>query len=274
MSSMQVSNLTKEALNKMFAEGKRFDGRGLMDLRDLSIEYDVSNKAEGSARVKLGKTEVVAGVKLQAGEPYPDSPDKGNLMVAGELLPMASPRYESGPPKFDAIELPRLVDRALRESGMIDFKKLVIKEGELVWTVIVDLYPINDDGAVIDAASIATVAALRNATFPGIDESTGKVQFEEKTDKKLPLHEGINPISFTFHKLGDSLYLDPTREECEACDTKVTWGISKWKDGQYMINSCQKGLETTFSSEELAEMMKVIPGKLDEVEGKLQEFLK
>src|SRR3989338_5410892 len=145
MSHMEVSNLTREKFKQMFAEGKRFDSRGLLDFRDLEITYNVSNKAEGSARVKLGKTDVVVGVKMQVGEPYSDSPDKGNLSVSGDLLPLASPRFESGPPGFDAVELPRLVDRAIRHSGLIDLKKLVIKEGEKVWTVMVDVYPINDD---------------------------------------------------------------------------------------------------------------------------------
>src|SRR3989338_10669378 len=126
MSSMQVSNLTKEVLKKLFQKGQRFDGRSLLDIREIKVETGISNKAEGSARVTLGKTEVLVGVKLQLGEPYPDSKDKGNLMVSGDLLPLASPRFESGPPGFNAIELPRLVDRAIRESGMIDFKKLVI----------------------------------------------------------------------------------------------------------------------------------------------------
>ncbi|PXY71298.1 hypothetical protein CXX78_01775 [Candidatus Parvarchaeota archaeon] len=94
MSSMKISNVTKNSLEKMFSENKRFDGRKLLDLNNLEIEYNVSKKAEGSARVRLGKTEVIVGVKLGTGEPYPDSPDKGNLMVSADLLPMASPRFE------------------------------------------------------------------------------------------------------------------------------------------------------------------------------------
>jgi exosome complex component RRP42 len=75
--TIEVSNLNKEMLMKMFSSGKRFDGRGIFDLRDFEIELGVSNKAEGSARVRMGKTEVIAGVKLELGEPYNDSPDKG-----------------------------------------------------------------------------------------------------------------------------------------------------------------------------------------------------
>ena len=161
MSSMETSNLTKSTLERMFSEGKRFDKRKLLEFRDIELSYGVSNKAEGSARVKIGKTEVVVGVKLAPGEPYPDSLDKGNMMVSSDLLPLASPRFEAGPPKFRGIELPRLVDRALRESGLIDFSKLVIIEGEKVWTIFVDIYPINDDGNLIDASVLATLKAFR-----------------------------------------------------------------------------------------------------------------
>lgn len=272
MSSMETSNLTKDMLRRMFAEGKRFDGRKLMDLRDFSVEYDVSNKAEGSARVKMGKTEVVVGVKLQTGTPYSDSPDKGNLMVSGDLLPLASPRFESGPPKFDAIELPRLMDRMIRESGMIDLKKLVITEGENVWTVIVDIYPINDDGGLIDAASIACLAALHNTKMPGLTDK-GQQDYDNITKESLPVSKETLPVSFTFFKLGDKLLINPTREEEEACDTKVTIGISKW-NGKYMINSCQKGWETTFRQAELEEMAKILPDKYEEVMKKLKSYMK
>jgi exosome complex component RRP42 len=272
MTGMETSNLTKEKLRKMFAEGKRFDGRELLDSRDFKIEYEISNKAEGSARIIMGKTEVIVGVKLQVGEPYPDSLDKGNLMVSGDLLPLASPRYESGPPKFPAIELPRLVDRAIRESGMIDFKKLVITEGEKVWTVIIDIYPINDDGNVIEASSIAAIAALNNTFFPELDKD-GKINYDKKTKTPLPLSKKIAPISFSFFKLGDCLVLDPTREEEEACDTRITFGISNW-NGQLMLNSCQKQGDAPLYPDDLERIMEILPKKFEEFSKKLKNFIK
>ncbi len=270
--TMDVSNLTKAMLMKMLASGKRFDGRKLLEMRDLEVEYDVSYKAEGSARVRMGKTEVVAGVKLDVGEPYPDSQDKGNLMVSADLLPMASPRFEAGPPKFNAIEIPRLVDRMIRGSEMIDLKELCIKEGEKVWTVMVDIYPINDDGSLIDAAGIAAVAALKNAVFPTLDKD-GKIDYEKKTKKGLPLSEETMPLSFTFYKLGDSILLDPTREEAESCDSRITLGISRW-EGQYMINSCQKGGEAPFTREEMTKISNMLPKLYDDTFKKLKKYLK
>jgi exosome complex component RRP42 len=95
---MTTSRLTIETLNKMFAENKRFDGRKLLDFRDISIKLDISNKAEGSAGIKIGKTEVLVGVKLGIGVPYPDSPNKGYLTVSADLLPkftvtLSTPRF-------------------------------------------------------------------------------------------------------------------------------------------------------------------------------------
>lgn len=270
MTSMESSNLTIETLKKMFQEGKRFDGRRLLDTRDFEVSYGVSNKAEGSARVKLGKTEVVVGVKMDVGEPYPDSPDKGNLMVSGDLLPLASPRFETGPPGFQAIELPRLIDRVIRHSGIIDLSKLVIEPGEKVWTVIIDVYPINDDGNLIDAASIGAFAALRNAVMPNLDKD-GKVDYEKKSDKKLPIEKDIIPLSFSFFKLGNSIILDPTREEEETCEARITFGISKLGE-QYMLNSCQKAGKITLTQEEIDKIMDVVSKKFDEFNEKLKKF--
>lgn len=268
---MDVSNLTKNTLKKMFTTGKRFDGRKLDEYRKIELESLISNKAEGSARVRLGKTEVLVGVKLGLGEPYPDSPDKGNLVVSADLLPLASPRFESGPPRFDAIELPRLIDREIRESGMIDLSKLVIVPGEKVWIVYIDIYPINDDGNIIDAASFATVLALKEAVVPSLDKN-GKVDYEKKSDKKLPLSKNAAPICISLYKLDQSIILDPSREEEEACDTKITFGISKPSE-EYFINSCQKKGYATFTQTEIEKMMEIIPKKCDEINERLKKFL-
>ena len=271
MSAMTTSRLTIETLKKMFAENKRFDGRKLLEHRDLSITFDISNKAEGSAGIKIGNTEVLVGVKLGMGEPYPDSPDKGNLTVSADLLPLASPRFEMGPPKYPAVELPRLVDRAIRESHMIDLDKLVIKEGEKVWTVFIDIYPINDDGNLIDAATIGALVALKNSVIPELNKD-GKIDYEKKATKKLPLHKDVIPISLSFYKLGDSIIFDPTREEEEACEARITFGISMMKE-DYMIHSCQKNGETPLTKAEIDKMMDVIPKKFDELYEKLKKFL-
>jgi exosome complex component RRP42 len=245
MDSMITPDITGKRISKYLEEGKRFDGRKPYEFRDIIIENKVSKNAEGSARVKLGNTEVVVGVKMAMSAPYPDSPNEGTMMVTSELLPLSSSRFESGPPKFPAVELARVVDRAIRESKLIKFDKLCVKEGEKVWTVFIDIYSINDDGNIQDAASIGALAALKNARMPKYDEEADKVLYGQWTDEKLPLKEDF-PISITFHKIGDNFLVDPTREEEDVSAVRLTVGSTKDS-----IASMQKGNSKTLSMEDL-----------------------
>ncbi|MBU4069696.1 MAG: exosome complex protein Rrp42 [Nanoarchaeota archaeon] len=263
-----TTNLTGERIKKYLSQGKRFDGRKENEFREIKIEKDISKNAEGSVRVNIGKTEVLVGVKLGIGEPYPDSPEKGNLMTTAELLPLSSPRFESGPPKFPAIELARVIDRGIRESKYIDFDKLCIKKGEKVWTVFVDIYTINDDGNLFDAAGIGAITALKNAKMPKYDEETGKILFGEWTDEKVPLSDGT-PISITAHKIGDRFIIDPTREEEDVSEVRITAGISNG-----IISSMQKGNSESLSMEDMDKILDLLEKTERELFKKLEKFLK
>lgn len=242
---METPKITGERISQYLKHGKRFDGREPEDFREISIETGVSKRAEGSARVKIGKTEVIVGVKMDVMEPYPDSADRGNLIVGAELLPLSSERFESGPPKFPAIEIGRLTDRAIREGKFIQMEKLCIKEGEKVWAVYIDIYSLNNDGNLIDAAEIGAIAALKTARMPEYDEETGKVVYGELTDKKIPLSKDI-PVMITAHKIGNSWIVDPTLEEEDVSEVRVTIGATK----EGVISSIQKGESKEIDIEE------------------------
>src|SRR3989344_3329652 len=130
---IETSNITCERINEYLSQKKRFDSRKLEDFREIIIEKGILKNADGSARVKLGKTEVLVGIKMGVDAPYPDSQDKGNLITSTELSPLSSARFEENGRIDEAIELERIVDRGIRESKFIDMKKLCIKEGEKVW---------------------------------------------------------------------------------------------------------------------------------------------
>jgi len=263
-----TSEITGNRIREYLKQGKRFDGRKPLEFREISIETGVSKNAEGSARVKLGKTEVLVGIKMKVGEPYPDSLDSGNLMVTAELLPLSSPRFENGPPKFPAIELGRLTDRLIRESKFIDTKDLCIKKGEKVWTVFVDIYSINDGGNLLDAAALGAIAALKSTKIPKYDEEKDKVLFEESTDKKLPLKEEIL-FPKTFYKIGNKFIVDPTQEEEDISETRITIGSSNG-----IIHSMQKGNSQSLSIEEFHSVLDSNEKVEKELSKKVGEFLK
>ena len=70
------------------------------------------------------------------------------------------------------------------------------------------------------------------------------------------------------------MLIDPTREEEEACDGKIVWGLSNWKGKEHMIHSCQKGMESPMNRADLEEMMKHLPKVYDDTLKKLKKFLK
>ena len=75
-----IDQLKRNQIIDLLKEGKRVDGREFDESRQLSIDIGVIPKAEGSARARLGDTEVVAGVKIQPERPFPDTGDKLSLI--------------------------------------------------------------------------------------------------------------------------------------------------------------------------------------------------
>lgn len=248
-------------VKEMIENGKRVDGRALDSYREIHIETNVVGSAEGSARVRLGDTDVLAGVKIDVGTPFGDTPNEGVLMVGTEFVPLANAEFESGPPGEDAIEVARVVDRAIRESKVVDFNKLCIKEGEKVWMVYVDVDVLDDNGNLIDAASIAALAALLTAKMPVLGED-GKVDHDKKSTEPLPLKG--KPLCTTFAKIGSKIITDPSSHETNAIDARLTVGTFE-KDGKVMLCSMQKGGPVGFSFEEIEEIISLAEKKGQEI---------
>ena len=228
----------------------RLDGRKLTEYRKpVEVEYGVVKTAEGSARVRIGETEVMVGVKLEVGKPYPDSPEEGTIIVGAELLALSNPEFEPGPPGIQAIELARVVDRGIRESKALDFKKLCITPGEKIWMVVIDICPINDAGNLFDASSLAALAALKFTKFPSFDGE--KVDYKNKTDKKLQLEK--EPIAVTVIKIGSKFIVDPDTEEEKVVDSRLT--VSSTEDGT--LCALQKGGDFPLTTEEISEMLDI-----------------
>lgn len=233
-----VAKVKRDYIVSLAQQDKRTDGRALDQVRQASIEKGLIQTANGSARVKLGKTHVIVGVKLGKGEPFPDTPDSGILMVNSELLPMASSTFEPGPPREESVELSRVVDRGIRESETIALDKLVIKSGEEVWTVFIDMAVLDHDGNLIDAAALAAMAALLNVKPP---------EDEAWTLPEFPVVQ--RPVAVTVAKINGKLMVDPSLEEEQVMDARLTL-ITK-EDGS--LCAMQKGGIGYFTQEEVAQ---------------------
>lgn len=236
-------------IEKLLSKNVRIDGRKKLDYRKIEIETGLLKTAEGSARIKIGETELIAGVKMSVEKPFPDTPEDGLLMVGTELLPLSNPKYEGGPPSIESIEISRVIDRAIRESKCIDTKKLCIEKGEKAWTINLDICPINDDGNMFDAGFIGAMAALLNTKFPEFDGE--KVDYSQKSNKALPVSK--IPISVTVLKLGDNFFIDPAEDEENVIDARLT--VASIDDNT--LCALQKGGDQSLKQEDIKTMIEI-----------------
>ena len=256
--SVIAARLKQEQIAQLISRGKRLDGRDLTDYREIQLEAGIIERAEGSARARLGKTEVMVGVKIEVGEPFSDVPNEGVLTVNAELVPLASPTFEPGPPDENAIELARIVDRGIRESKAIEVEKLCLVPGKKVFVVFVDVYVLNHDGNLIDASAMASLAALLNTKLFNYEVESGEVEIRPGYTQ-LPIKN--YPVAITFAKIKDKLIMDPSLEEEQVMDARLTVTIEK--EGK--ICAMQKGGQGYFSVQQIIEAVKTAQGKAEEL---------
>ena len=244
-----MNNELRQHIIKLFEADTRLDGRKLTDYRPVKLEVGITSTAEGSSRVKIGQTDVMVGIKVEVMQPYPDTPGEGSIMVGAELLPLSNPDFEPGPPSIQAVELARIVDRGIRESKCLDFKKLCIKEGEKIWMIIIDICTINDAGNLPDASALAAIAALKNMKFPEYKDD--KIDYKKKTNKGLDLKD--TPLSVTVIKIGDKFIVDPDYDEGKVVDARLT--VASLSDGT--LCALQKGGDYPLSADDVSKMVDI-----------------
>ena len=263
-----VDAITLDSIMSKLSDSKRTDDRGLLDYRKIEIETNIlKDKTNGSAKVKIGDTEVWAGIKVETANPFPDTPAEGVMTCNAEMLPISSQYVEPGPPDEDTIELSRVSDRGIRESGMIDVSELCIKEGELVYSVYIDVAVINEDGNLFDAVAYAGTAALLQADMSKFTIENDEVKMLEEREK-LPIKS--LPISTTFAKIGDKIIIDPNADEQEIASARLT--LVTDENGKYV--SAQKGKPGGFTFEELKELSVISKEKGEEIRKMIKEASK
>jgi exosome complex component RRP42 len=257
-----VAKLEQKTVVDLISKGKRLDERGPLDYRPMTITLGIIDKANGSAQVYLGKTKVVAGVKIEPGTPFEDTPDEGVLTVNSEFVPIASPTFEAGPPDENSIELARVVDRGIRESKAIDLKKLCIEPGKKVFMVFVDVYILDHDGNLIDAAGMAALGALVDAKMRAFEVKNGELVYKKQT---VPLPLLNHPIPITSAKIDSSIVLDPCLEEEQVMACRLT--VTTDKDDR--ICAMQKGGLGVLTPNEVKQIVATAIGKSRDLRAKI-----
>ncbi|HXW67811.1 MAG TPA: exosome complex protein Rrp42 [Thermoplasmata archaeon] len=239
MSEEVTAEILTTHILELAGSGKRLDGRGADEYRPISVEPGFVVTADGSGLVRIGDTTAVAGIKLEPGKPFPDTPNAGVLTTNAELVPLSSPIFEPGPPQPGAIEVSRVVDRAIRAAETIDLTRLCVTPGEKSWVCYVDVHILDHGGNLIDASLLAALTALTHTVVPA--------QRFGIADADFPLEVRHQPVECTFVRLGDAIVVDPTFDEERACQGRIT--VATDEAGQ--IVAMQKGLIGAFSPDDV-----------------------
>lgn len=240
-----LDDLKKSQILELLKQGKRTDGRSMEEPRKLVIDTNIVPKANGSAKVRLGDSEVVCGVKIQPDRPFPDMGDKGIFICTAELLPLSHPSVETGPPGPDVIELARVVDRGIRESHMVDLSQMVIEKNKSVVGVFADNVVVDYDGNLFDACAYAATAAILTSRSPRWEMKDDIPTLVDGQESAVPVT--TIPVSVTMAKIGNHILVDPDADEWACMDARIT--ITTDSDGN--ICALQKGGKDGFTFDEI-----------------------
>lgn len=183
--------------------------------------------------MELGDTRTMAQVSCQVVEPKQARPSDGTLYINVELSPMACPSFEPGRLSDFGVEINRLLERCLKESRCLDSESLCIISGEKVWEIRVDVHALNHDGNLIDACSIAAIAALAHFRRPDVTVSGEEITIhspEERDPVPLSVHHMPICVSFAFFDQGKYLLVDPVDREEKVMDGRMVIGMNKHRE--------------------------------------------
>ncbi|GMS89414.1 hypothetical protein PENTCL1PPCAC_11589 [Pristionchus entomophagus] len=211
-------------------EGVRTDERGLEDFRQALL---VLGKQPGSALCTIGNTKVMCAVSASITQPTRSRPHKGIISVEVDMSPMASPAHEANRLGNKGLELTRLLEMLLRDSRCIDVESLCIRAKKEVWKMRVDVRVLDDDGSLVDCASLAAATALQHYSRPDVTVLPECTKIHSEYDKMLvPLSIYHMPICVTFGISTDlrSTIVDPTERESHYLDGALIIGCNRRRE--------------------------------------------
>lgn len=219
------------------AQDLRSDGRKRLTYRPIYVETGVIAQANGSARVKLGATEVIASVKAELGRPSSSQPDKGKVSIYIDCSPTAAPTFEGRGGEELSTELSAALQRCLLggKSGAgaaIDLSSLLIVEGKICWDLYIDGLVVSADGNLLDALGAAIKAALSNTGLPKVDVAA-VASFDEQPEVDVSDQEFLQfdtsgvPVIVTLTKVGRHYIVDATSEEESQMSSAVSVSVNR-----------------------------------------------
>lgn len=210
-------------------------------LREISIETNILNHAEGSCLIKFGNTHVVCSASVDASVPrFLKGKNSGWVTAEYGMLPRSTNKRmkreaANGKQGGRTLEIQRLIGRSMRAA--IDLKVLGERQ------ILIDCDVINADGGTRTAAITGSYIALHLAIRSLIDK---------KILKTNPLIAQIAAISCGIYKGQAVVDLDYIEDSNAEVDANFVFN----QKGN-LVELQGTGEEGDFTTEQLMEMLKL-----------------
>ncbi|XP_058182388.1 uncharacterized protein LOC131300515 [Rhododendron vialii] len=243
MTSDLSSEMEVDAFRRLFPlrfherhlqESIRPDARPLGKARDTSVALGAVASADGSALAKIGCTTMLAAIKMEVMTPTTESADEGCIAIDFHMPPICSPIVRPGRPAEAAPVISKQLSDTILSSGMINLKELSLVSGKAAWMAYLDIYCLDADGALFDAALLSAVAAFSHLQIPVVslnddgrvvvvsNEEGEKLEKEPVNKEKRKLKLSSIPFSLTCVLHKNYILADPTAEEESVMETLLT----------------------------------------------------
>ncbi|KAK8390341.1 hypothetical protein O3P69_010192 [Scylla paramamosain] len=260
MADISLSEAEKRYIVDGVKLGIRVDGRERLDYRQLEIETGLVSTANGSARVRLGCTDVLITVKMEMEPPPPQQPKDGQIHFFVNCSANAAPEFEGRGGEDLATSLSAMLDRLYSSPLSLDTSRLCVVPGKHVKVLYVDVEILECGGNLFDTVSLGVKAALWATRMPRIyitGEDGGELEFMVSDNPQEVDRVDVSnaPILITHLRITENLtVIDPTPEE-ECCGpVQVVVGVTP----KGLITTTQQLGAGTFAPQTLSASLKVI----------------
>ncbi|CAI5731935.1 unnamed protein product [Peronospora destructor] len=216
-----------EYTRKCLVNKVRTDARTIEALRTVQLQTNVIQTAASSSLVKLGKTSVLTAIKLAVGTPAVPTPDQGEIAIQVHLSPLCSNRFTVGRLSEEAQSIGSQLTRIVIGSRVVEMEKLSIVTGQSAWKLMVDVYCVDHDGNVLDAALTSIMAALKTLKLPAtsVNEADNVVSIVPNEDA-TPLRMEHCAYATSFAVVDDTVLIDPTSDEEDLASAVFSFSYS------------------------------------------------
>ncbi|XP_055350448.1 exosome complex component RRP43-like [Paramacrobiotus metropolitanus] len=256
----------KELIRAELTTGTRSDGRGPIEFPRTAVsEMKCSNPEDILTVARVGRTCVSCFLQLSLRTPDP-SMELIKLRLFGMDETEAQPLADGGDEDSDdeieidnsedrpslSLQREAILENLFEEFSVINEASLNVFPSKFVFHLNINLHVLQEDGSVLDACSLALMAALQRLRFPKVayieEEEAVRYDWDDLTSPQNP---GAPEFFSTFAVIGDHILACPTAEEERASDAviavivqedssvsfmEVTDGILPSKDGSFIAD--------------------------------------